>query len=92
MDEVQEILADEEEFKEDIDQFETTMTLNYIQSFERKKKNDYQKNSVKPSFDLMTLFQLHLYNNPQNPIKIPDSDFRTQDQNDNNFRLENKMV
>ena len=91
MDEIQEILADEE-FKEDIDQFETTMTLNYIQSFERKKKSNFQKNSVQPSFDLMTLFQLHLYNNPQNPIKIPDSDFLNKEQNDNNFRLENKSV
>lgn len=89
----QETQTNEEIFKEDMAQFETSMILNSIQSFENKKKKEFQKSPNQPYFDLMTLFQLQIYNKPESPIEIPDSEFHTQTpKKGNKIRLEDKIV
>lgn len=92
MDEPPEIKPEEEDFKDDIIQFETSMVVTSVEFFKKKKNNEFSKQPKQPRFDLMSLFQLQLYQNPQDPIKISDSDYHVSNSEiEKKFQLDNKI-
>ena len=91
MNDLPEINKEEEDSKDDIVQFETTMVLNSIESFKNKKITEIKKQDKHQYFDLMSIFQFNLYRNPQKPIQIPESEFVPKSLDKTSFKLDNKM-
>lgn len=84
-------IKQEEKFKDCIAQYEIATVFNFIEAFKKEKKMSNNNNKEKQLFDLMSLYQFKLYDNSENPIKIPEPEFIPSTDASVNYKLENEM-